>query len=269
MNRLDGKTSLITGAAKGIGAACAEQLAQAGAAVIITDIDEQLGAAKANQINKAGGNAQFHHLDVSSEASWICIMELCKKQYDKLDVLVNNAGIALIKPIQHTTLEEWQILTQVNIDGVFLGMKYSLPLMQRKTDNNFNSASIINMSSAVGIVGVPGALGYSMTKAAIRHMTKSAALEFAEFGFNIRVNSVHPGLTETQMSIDIHQIWAESWAFGTNDLEETRQIMQNLHPLKRYANPEEIAKGVVFLASDDASYMTGTELIIDGGYTAR
>ncbi|MBL1141091.1 MAG: SDR family oxidoreductase [Proteobacteria bacterium] len=267
MNHLDGKISLVTGAANGIGAACAEQLAQAGAFVIMTDIDKQAGSIKAEQIRNAGGDAQFHHLDVSRETSWNSVIELIQRQYDQLDVLVNNAGIALIKPIHHTTLEEWQNLCRVNIDGVFLGMKFCQPLMQR--DTNKKSASIINLSSAVGIVGVPGALGYSMTKAAIRHMTKSAALEYAEFGFNIRVNSVHPGLTETQMSDDIHQVWAESGAFGTHDLQETRQVMLGLHPLKRYANPEDIAKGIVFLASDDASYMTGAELVIDGGYTAR
>jgi NAD(P)-dependent dehydrogenase (short-subunit alcohol dehydrogenase family) len=125
------------------------------------------------------------------------------------------------------------------------------------------------MSSAVGIVGVPGALGYTMTKAAVRHMTKSAALEFADGGYNIRVNSVHPGLIETGMSDDIYNTWAEAGAFGTHDPAEVKQIMVQQHPVGRHGQPADVAKGVLFLASDDSSYMTGSELVIDGGYIAK
>ncbi len=269
MSDLAGKHVLVTGAARGIGAACAKLLAKAGAVLVLADIDEVAGADACQQIIDEGGDASFKSLDVSSETSWRSVIDSCIEQHGGLDVLVNNAGIALIKPIEETSLDEWRRLTQVNIDGVFLGMKTSLAAMKKRAMAREAGGSIINLSSAVGIVGVPGAVGYSMTKAAIRHMTKSAALEFAEFGYNIRVNSVHPGLTETPMADGIHKVWADTAAFGTHDLEQTRQTMLSLHPLGRYGQPEDIARGVKFLASGDSSYMTGAELVIDGGYIAR
>jgi len=265
---LKNKVALVTGAAKGIGASCALYLAKAGASVIVADIDDG-GEQVAKHITSEGGNALFQHLDVSSEASWQKLAEWIMEHFNGLDILVNNAGIALIKPLEATSLEEWQQLTRVNVDGTFLGMKHCLPALRAQRTESGPSASVINLSSAAGIVGVPGAVGYSMSKAAVRHMTKSAAMEFAEMGYNIRVNSVHPGLIETPMADDIYKVWAESAAFGTNDLEETRAIMRDMHPLKRHGLPEDIAKGVVFLASEDSSYMTGSELVIDGGYVAR
>jgi NAD(P)-dependent dehydrogenase (short-subunit alcohol dehydrogenase family) len=194
MSRVDGKVVLVTGASSGIGASSAKCLAEAGATVILTDKAEKQGAAVAEEIRKKGGSATFLTLDVSSEDNWKSVIDIVIEHYDGLDVLVNNAGITLIKPIEATNLEEWHELSRVNIDGVFLGMKHALPAMIERARQRLAGGSIINMSSAVGIVAVPGALGYSMTKAAIRHMSKSAAIEFAELGYNIRVNSIHPGL---------------------------------------------------------------------------
>ena len=160
-------------------------------------------------------------------------------------------------------------MSRVNIDSVFLGMKHALLAMIERAKCRPAGGSIINMSSAVGIVGIPGALGYTMTKAAIRHMSKSAAIEFAEMGYNIRVNSIHPGLIKPPMAESIYKVWAQSGNFGTQDIDQIERIMVEAHPLGRHGQPDDIAKGVVFLASDDSGYMTGAELVIDGGYIAR
>ncbi len=269
MNQLNGKVALVTGASSGIGACSARYLARAGATVILTDKAEKKGVTLAQEITGAGGKAIFLRHDVSSEEDWKSVIEIVIKQFSGLDVLVNNAGITLIKPIEATTLEEWHELSRVNIDSVFLGMKHALPAMIDRAREHTSGGSIINMSSAVGIVGIPGALGYTMTKAAIRHMSKSAAIEFAEMGYNIRVNSIHPGLIKTPMADGIYQAWAQSGSFGTQDLEEIEKIMVEAHPLGRHGQVDDIAKGVVFLASDDSGYMTGTELVIDGGFIAR
>lgn len=269
MNRVSGKVALVTGAASGIGAASARLLAEAGATVILTDKNEEKGTLLAEEMGQQEGDVAFLSLDVRSEGAWKSVIDIIIKRYGGLDVLVNNAGITLIKPIESTSLEEWHELSRVNIDSVFLGMKHALLAMIERAKRRPAGGSIINMSSAVGIVGIPGALGYTMTKAAIRHMTKSAAIEFAEMGYNIRVNSIHPGLIKTPMAESIYKVWAESGSFGTQDIKQIEKIMVEAHPLGRHGQPDDIAKGVVFLASDDSSYMTGAELVIDGGYIAR
>ncbi len=269
MSRVDGKIVLITGAASGIGAASAELLARNGATVILTDINRVMGSRLADTLRASGAKAEFLCHDVSSERSWQEIMDALRDRHSGLDVLVNNAGIVLIKPLELTTLEEWHHLSSVNIDGTFLGMKHALPVMRESARDKPHGGSIINMSSVVGIVGVPNALAYSMSKAAIRQMSKSAAMEMAANGDNIRVNSLHPGLIKTPMAEHIYAVWAASGAFGTHDREATEQIMVQQHPLGRHGQAEDIANGVLFLASDDSSYMTGAELVIDGGFMAR
>ena len=269
MNRVDGKIVLITGAAKGIGASTARHLADAGATVVLTDIDQAEGETLAHGIRAAAGNALFLNQDVSSEEDWKRTIAEVQARFNGLDVLVNNAGIVLIKSIRDTTLDEWRTLSRVNIDSVFLGMKHALPAMLERAAKRPAGGSIVNLSSAVGIVGVPNALAYTMSKAAIRHMTKSAALEFADSGYNIRVNSVHPGLIKTPMADQIYRAWAEAGAFGTGDVSEIENTMVAMHPLNRHGQPEDIAKGVLFLASDDSAYMTGAELVLDGGFTAK
>ncbi|MES9950604.1 MAG: glucose 1-dehydrogenase [Candidatus Thiodiazotropha sp.] len=269
MGRLNGKTILVTGAASGIGASCARLAAESGATVVLADIDDKGGLSVTEGIIGNGGRAEFRHLDVSSEVEWGSMINKIIETYDGLDVLVNNAGIALIKPIEATTLEEWHNLSRVNIDSVFLGMKHALPALKRRSMSHVAGGSVINMSSAVGLVGIPGALGYAMTKAAVRHMSKSAAIEFAEMGYNIRVNSVHPGLIKTPMADGIYEVWAQSGVFGTDDISQIERIMTEAHPLGRHGMPEDIANAVVFLASDDSSYITGTEMVVDGGFVAK
>jgi NAD(P)-dependent dehydrogenase (short-subunit alcohol dehydrogenase family) len=187
MNRVDHKTALVTGAARGIGACVANLLAEAGATVLATDVDAEQGARTITAISERGFPATFMRHDVSSEMDWVSVIEHARTRLGGLDILVNNAGLALIKAIQDTTLEEWHRLCRVNIDGVFLGLKHVLPAMRDRAQQHSAGGSIINMSSAVGIVGVPGALGYTMTKAAVRHMTKSAALR------GCRITSTTPG----------------------------------------------------------------------------
>ena len=260
---------MVTGAARGIGACAARTLAEAGAEVLLTDVDEEAGSETTAGIAQRGLPASFMRHDVSAESDWEAAIKRAQQQFGGLDILVNNAGIVLIKSIPDTTLQDWHRLCHVNIDGCFLGMKHALPTMRDRAREGSAGASIINISSAAGIVGVPNALAYTMSKAAIRHMTKSAAMEFADAGYNIRVNSVHPGIINTAMSDEIFDIWATAGAFGTHDRQETEQMMVAQHPLGRHGQPEDIASGILFLASDDSSYMTGAELVIDGGYTAR
>ena len=268
-NNVKGKTILLTGAAKGIGACTARMLAEAGATLILTDIDFVAGESLANEIKRNSNEVIFVRHDVSIEEDWLRVLELVSQRFDGLDVLINNAGIVLIKPIEATSLEEWREISRVNVDSVFLGMKHGVSIMKEKAGNSVDGGSIINLSSVAGMVGVPSALAYTMTKAAIRHMTKSAAIEFAELGYNIRVNSVHPGLIKTEMANQIYQNWAEAGALGTHDVKETENAMVDMHPLGRHGQPEDIAKGILFLASDDSSYMTGSELVIDGGFIAK
>ncbi|MCC7411056.1 MAG: glucose 1-dehydrogenase [Gammaproteobacteria bacterium] len=269
MGRLDGRVAMVTGAAGGIGACAARQLAAEGATVVLTDVDTEGGRQVAAEPCGGAGRMEFVRLDVTREDDWLAVIAQVEREHGGLDVLVNNAGITLIKPIAQTSLAEWRRLTAVNVDSVCLGMKHALPAMTARARSRIEGGSIINMSSVAGIVGVPNCLAYSMTKAAVRHMTKSAALEFADAGYNIRVNSIHPGFTRTPMAESIYRIWAETGAFGTRDLEATRRIFVDLHPLRRQEQPLDVARGVVFLACDESGYMTGAELVIDGGFVTR
>lgn len=268
---LSGKVALVTGAANGIGASVAKTLATAGAAVIVTDLEGQ-GALAANivaEITASGGRAEFKTLDISSEQNWISVMEHIKDCHEGLDVLVNNAGVVLVKPITETTLEELRWISQVNIEGVFLGVKHAVPLMRAKAKSNPAGASIINFSSAMGIKGYPFGSLYSMTKGAIRAFSKSVALEFAQLNYNIRVNSVHPGLVDTHMVEHEAEKLSALGAMGTSNAQEMRQAFQKLNPLGRLGTPQELANAVLFLASDLSSFITGSEMTVDGGETAQ
>ncbi|MBL8677308.1 MAG: SDR family oxidoreductase, partial [Alphaproteobacteria bacterium] len=223
---------------------------QEGAKVIFTDVNEEAGLETVKKIEKAGHKAEFMKLDVRNESEWQQVTKSILVKHGKLDVLVNNAGILLLKPLEETSEEEWQHVFQVNIIGVFFGCKNAVEGMKKA-----GGGSIINIASVYGIRGAPNAAAYEASKGAIRALTKAAAADLAKY--KIRVNSVHPGLIDTPMTQDT-----------INDPEKTRELLGTTI-MERPGKPEEVALPVLMLASDESSYMTGSELIIDGGYTAR
>lgn len=268
MARLKGKVALVTGAAKGIGAATARVLAREGAKVVCTDVDETAGIAVAEDISDAGGEAVFMQQDVVSEAQWEAAVKLAEDRFGGLHVLVNNAGIAPEGgPIEEKTLASWRRTIEIDLDSVFLGCKYGIRTIKKYTAKGGMGGSIINLSSILGLVGQPNASDYNAAKGGVRLLTKSAALECAEAGYNIRVNSVHPGYIDTPMVADaLNRGVVSGQAVGPNEM---RELLTMLHPIGRLGVDTEIANAILFLSSDESSFMTGTEVVVDGGYTTR
>ena len=257
MKRFEGCGVLISGAASGIGLASAERFAREGAAIVLTDIDHDRLVAQAERIAGDGGRTLALRHDVTSEESWNVVMVETVRWLGRLDVLVNNAGIAIIASVEDTSLADWQRTQAVNLDGVFLGTRAAIGAMKT------SGGAIVNVSSIEGIIGEPLLAAYNASKGGVRNFTKSAALHCAAQGYSIRVNSVHPGFVETPMV---------SSAVGRMSLEAGTAFAQEIlrrTPMGRMGRPEEIAAAIAFLASEDASYMTGAELVVDGGYTAR
>jgi NAD(P)-dependent dehydrogenase (short-subunit alcohol dehydrogenase family) len=248
MGRLDGKVALISGAARGLGESQATLFAREGARVVLGDELEEPGQRAAEQITAAGGDAVFVPLDVTSEADWERALAVALERYGQLNVLVNNAGIALRKTLEQTSGQEWDHVLAVNLKGTFLGTKVAIPAMR-----DAGGGSIINMSSVSGIIASSGA-ACGASKGAVRLLTKSTALSYARDG--IRCNSIHPGPMDTEVNRE-SQLDTAKWA----------ERMRNV-PLGRIGQPLEVAYGALFLASDESSYMTGSELVIDGGSTA-
>lgn len=254
MGRLDGKIALITGGARGLGAEMGRAMAAEGAAVALTDILTSEGEATAAALRETGANAIFLEQDVTDEARWDAVIAETTQKLGPLSVLVNNAGIAEIGSIEDTSFEAWRRTQSINLDGVFLGTRAGVRAMK-----NGQGGSIINISSIEGIVGNPLIVAYNAAKGGVRLLTKSAALYCAEKKYPIRVNSMHPGFTLTAMV-------TEGFAAAPPELAEAAVAMT---PLQRLGQPPEIAAGAVFLASDEASFVTGSELVMDGGFTAH
>jgi len=255
--RLAGKVVLITGGASGIGLASAEACAREGARVVITDINGAEGTVQAQRLAGAGLDVVFVRQDVTNEDDWRRVIDETVQRHGQLDVLVNNAGIAVITPLEQETLEGWRRTQAINVEGVFLGSREAVRVMKGR------GGSIVNLSSIEGLVGDPLLPAYNASKGAVRIFTKSTALYCAQQGYNIRVNSIHPGYVGTPLMVN---------ALGSLPPEQAAALQQDLMtriPLGRTAEPREIAHAIVFLASDEASYMTGSELVIDGGYTAK
>lgn len=247
--RLEGKAALITGAARGQGAAEARLFAAQGAALMITDIrDEALGALE-EELRNSGASVTAMRLDVTREADWEAAVAGAVGAFGRLDILVNNAGILSMAGVEDTTLEEWDRIVAVNQTGVWLGMKYAVPAMR-----SAGGGSIVNVSSIYGMIGSGAAAAYQSTKGAVRILTKTAAIQYAPEG--IRVNSIHPGVIDTGM-VD-EEVPAEF-----------RPVLVAATPLGRMGTPEEIAYGALFLASEESSFATGSELVLDGGYTTQ
>ena len=250
MKRLDGRVALVTGGASGIGKATAFRFIEEGAKVVISDIQDALGETVAKELQAKGGEALYLHHDVASEDSWKEVLAKVEAKFGGLDILFNNAGIGDTLSIEETPLDNYLKTTAVTQTSVFLGMKLAAPLLKKS-----KHASVINTSSIFGISGGFGASpAYHAAKGAVRLMTKSAALGWATQG--IRVNSVHPGFIDTPI-------------LGNAKETEFGNVLVQVTPMSRLGKPEEIAAGVAFLASDDASFMTGSELVIDGGFLAR
>jgi cyclopentanol dehydrogenase len=249
MGRLDGKVALISGGARGQGATEAQLFVREGAQVVFGDLLDEEGKRVEADIRAAGGEATYVHLDVTNEASWRAAVDTAVQRYGKLTILVNNAGIYIRKRIEETTEDDLDQILAVNVKGVFLGTKHAIPAMRRA-----GGGSIINISSTAGLVGNPnGSPMYTATKGAVRLFTKATAVQHARE--NIRCNSVHPGPIETAMLQE---------AAGELMQEYRRRV-----PLGRFGTTEDIAYGVLYLASDESAFVTGSELVIDGGSTAQ
>ena len=252
-----GKVAIVTGGASGIGEACSETLAREGASVLITDIDDLRGKDAVARITKAGGKAHYLRHDVRDEAAWPGVIAEAEKRFGRLDVMVANAGIGILVPIAEMTLADWQKQQAINLDGVFLSIKHAIPALKKQ-----GGGSIVLMSSIAGLRGAPGLAAYSATKGGVRLLAKSVALEHA--ADNIRCNSVHPGIIATP-------IWEKIPTGASNRRNapiDPRERAAGVVPLPRVGEAQDIANGVLFLCSEAANYMTGQELVIDGGMTA-
>ena len=256
MNRLQGKTILVTGGARGIGKGVCEKLAEEGANVAVTDIVDDEGRAVADAIRNRGGSADYWHLNTSTETEVKQVMDEVVRAFGGLDGLVNNAGISgTNKPTDEIGGDAWDKVMDVNVKGVFLCTKHAIPHLR-----NAGGGSIVNMSSIYGLVGAPDMPPYHASKGAVRLMAKTDALLYAKE--NIRVNSIHPGYIWTPLVEDL----AERSGAG---VETFREDLASRHPVGRVGDPEDIAWGVVYLVSDESKFVTGSELVIDGGYTAQ
>ena len=248
--RLENKVALISGGARGMGAVEAKMFAAEGAKVVIGDMLGDEGRQVEAEINESGGECVFVQLDVTDENAWQDAVATTVARFGKLDILINNAGIARINSVEDTTSEEWDLVMGINAKGVFLGTKAAIPEIRKA-----GGGSIVNISSIAGLTGGRTS-SYAASKGAVRLLTKSTAIQYAADG--IRCNSVHPGVIETPMTTPIML-----------NTPEGRELNASRHPLGRFGQPEDIAYGVLFLASDESSFMTGSELVIDGGLTAQ
>ena len=246
MKRLDGKFAIVTGAASGIGRACARRFVAEGARVLLTDRNVKDGEAAAAELGQ-----KFVHLDVTDEAAWAAVMS----SVQRLDVLVNAAGIGVVADIESATLAQYRLVNAVNSEGVFLGCRAAIGVMK------LTGGSIINVSSVAGLVGDPNLPAYCASKGAVRMLTKSIALHCARKRYNIRVNSVHPSFIDTPM--------AEQMIEASGDRDKMRKRLIEAAPLHRFGEASEVASLVLYLASDESQFTTGSELVIDGGLTAR
>jgi len=251
MARLQDKIALISGGASGIGLAAARLFAEEGATVVIADRDEAAARAAAAAI---GARASFRRLDVTAEGDWIAATDALVRDHGRLDILLNSAGVSLLKDIEATTLDEWRTLMAVNLDGTFLGCKHAVRVMKER------GGSIVNMSSVAGLIGAGNLAAYCASKGGVRLLTKAVALHCARKGYNIRCNSVHPSFADTPM--------LDAMLAAARNPEKLAATFAAAAPLGRLAQPIEVARTILFLASDESSFTTGAELVVDGGLTA-
>ena len=258
--RLDGKVALVTGAAQGIGEAIARRFAEEGADLILTDVN---GAALSSLARELSAHSSVQ--DVADEGGWDRLQADITEKYGRLDVLVNNAGVEHVGPIEDTSLEAWRHLMSINVEGVFLACRSMLPLLDAAGKKG-EPASVVNMSSIAGLIGFPNQVAYNSSKGAVRILTKSLAIEWADAGRNIRVNSIHPGCIRTPMLEFAVEGWVREGA--VNEQDPWREV-GDMCPMRRVGTPSDIANGALYLASDESRFVTGIELSIDGGWFAK
>jgi 3(or 17)beta-hydroxysteroid dehydrogenase len=252
MGRVDGKVALVTGGASGIGFAASQLLVDEGAEVVLADKDKSRSNAA---VAALGERACFFALDVTREDEWIAVTDALVARFGRIDILINCAGVVLLKDIEATTLDEWRALMAVNLDGTFLGCKHAVRVMKDR-----GGGSIVNLSSVAGLIGSGNLAAYSASKGGVRLLTKSVALHCARRGYNIRCNSVHPSFVETPM--------LRSMIAAARDPQKMETSFTQAAPLGRLAQPIEVARTILFLASDESAFTTGSELVVDGGLTA-
>jgi NAD(P)-dependent dehydrogenase (short-subunit alcohol dehydrogenase family) len=258
--RVEGKVALVTGAANGIGRSAALVLAREGAKIAATDLQDEKGASLLRELSAMGCECEYYHHDVTREEDWQSVVAQTRARFGRLDVLVNNAGIGLSSSVVDMAFADWKRQMAVNLDGVFLGVKYSLPLMREG-----GGGSIINVSSIAGIKASPNLSGYCATKGGVRLFTKSVALECAAARDGVRVNSLHPGITETAIWDTLIGTVEDGSNGGKERGPTLDKLTERAVPLGYKAAPDDIANGILWLASDESRYVTGTELVIDGG----
>ena len=258
MGQVQGKVAIVTGGASGIGAASAETLAHEGATVVVADIDEAGGEAVVRRIAGTGGQAVFLRHDVTSEARWVEVVAEVERRYSRLDVLFSNAGIAILGSLFEMSLDDWRRQQAINVEGVFLSVKHSVPAMRRS-----GGGSIIITSSGAGLRGTAGLAGYCATKGAVRLFAKAAAMECAAMKDNIRINTIHPGVIDTPIMTKM----TGGGVAGRSNTKLDPHEMAATTPLGRPGKPQDIANAVLYLASDASSYMTASEIVVDGGST--
>lgn len=265
--RLKGKVAFVSGGLRGIGLACVERFLAEGAEVILSDLDAADSGPAAEVMSRLGQAASYVQANVAKEADWQRARDTVIERHGNLHILVNNAGVDLTGPVETLTMEGWRRIMDINVDGVFLGVKTFVPLMAESGTDFKGGSSIINVSSIMGMVGYSEVSAYNASKGAVRLFTKGIAVEFAQKKMPIRANSLHPGFVVTPLLNAGFQRWVESgFAEKAQDLVDA---MAGQTPIGRLADPAELASAAYFLASEDSSYMTGAELVIDGGWTAQ
>ncbi|MDE2404852.1 MAG: SDR family oxidoreductase [Sphingomonadales bacterium] len=265
--RLQGRVAFVSGGLRGIGLACVERFLAEGAEVVLSDLDAPDGALAAGTLARLGQAASYVQANVTKETDWQRARDLVVERHGKLHILVNNAGIDLTGPVETLTMEGWRRIMDINVDGVFLGVKTFTPLLAASGSAVKGGASIINVSSIMGLVGYSEVSAYNASKGAVRLFTKGIAIEFAHKKMPIRANSLHPGFVVTPLLKEGFQRWVDKGV--ADDPQVLVDAMCAQTPMGRLADPSELASGVFFLASEDSAYMTGAELVIDGGWTAQ
>lgn len=265
--RLKGRVAFVSGGLRGIGLACVERFLAEGAEVVLSDLDAPDSEQASVVMGRLGQAASYVQADVTRESDWHRARDLVAERHGTLHILVNNAGIDQTGAVETIELDSWRRIMAINVDGVFLGVKTFVPMLQAGGADVKGGASIINVSSIMGLVGFNEVSPYNASKGAVRLFTKGIAIEFAEKKMPIRANSLHPGFVKTPLLDTGFQRWVDKgFAEKPQDLLD---MMAGNTPIGRLADPAELAGGVFFLASEDSAYMTGAELVIDGGWTAQ